>query len=134
MGFFSPLNFLGFSVFSHLHPASWCAGQRKELERTFLLIPFPACAQLRLLSAAPGPSQALFSGLFSSPREKRKLHPPLEAPPRLSPARPLAAATIGAQRHLEAVVEIAARGIPITSPGAGKDRKKCALCANVLHA
>lgn len=70
---FPPLNFLGFSNFHICTGLPGVLGrERKELQRTFLPLPFQVCDQLDL-----GPESFSGSALrpVLHPSGKRKLHP-----------------------------------------------------------
>lgn len=119
-----PLYFLGFSKLSHLHPAPWCVGQKKE--GTGEKIQLPASPLYRLCPDGPGISSPVSSSdsALKPPRPvphpsgKKKSHRScgkhnLFLLQILQPE-----STMWAQRHLQVVVENAALG-GIPSPVLG---------------
>ena len=107
--FFFPPEFSGIlSIFTSAPGFLVCWAEKRTREN----IPaYPLSSLCPAASAVSSPRS--FSGSVQRPvlqsLGKEKIAPAFGSATSVSPARPLAAATIGAQRHLEAVVEIAAR-------------------------
>lgn len=124
MGFFFPLYFLGFSKLSHLHPASWCVGQKKE--GTGEKIQLPASPLYRLCPDRPGirqPSVLLrlcpqVSEACSPSLRKEKITRVLRKHNLFLLQVLQPESTMWTQRHLQVVVENAALG-GIPSPVVG---------------
>lgn len=89
----------------------------------------PACPLPSLCPAASGVSSprsfscSVLMPLLQPPG-KEKIAPAFGSATSVSPARPLAAATMGAQRHLEAMVEIAAREESHHKPWGGEGQEE----------